>query len=209
MPCSRPSFQGQGWGALVEVEGDVHQEDQDRREEQRQREHQQRDDQLTTGVLAGWACRPLRRRRAPRRYRVRRCRRRVLMPPRPPERPPPDRGGPFRRRPRLLRRAISTQRFYARSEPTTPPAAHGIRPRAATRGVRWHPPSPVTELSLQRVEGLVAGKDLGDAELGWRPSAMAARNSRSCSSMPFIETATCETSIFSSLPVTRSSYRAM
>ena len=49
-----------------------------------------------------------------------------------------------------------------------------------------------------------AGPAARDA-LGSRPSRMAAKNSRSCSSMPFIETSTFDTSTFSSRPVTRSS----
>ena len=51
----------------------------------------------------------------------------------------------------------------------------------------------------------MAGKHWARLEFGSRCSRMAAMNSRSCSSMPFIDTSTPDTSIFSSLPVNRSS----
>ena len=41
------------------------------------------------------------------------------------------------------------------------------------------------------------------------PDRIAAMNSRSCNSMPLVETSTADTSIGSSRPVTRSSYRAI
>src|SRR6266851_7704147 len=44
--------------------------------------------------------------------------------------------------------------------------------------------------------------------LGSRFSRIAAKNSRSCSSMPFIDTSTLDTSILFSSPSSRSSYRA-
>ena len=61
------------------------------------------------------------------------------------------------------------------------------------------------ELTLEPVERPVARQHLATLALGSRPSRIAAKNSRSCSSMPFIDTSTFDTSIFSSLPLNRSS----
>src|SRR5688572_4933334 len=51
----------------------------------------------------------------------------------------------------------------------------------------------------------MAGRIWWMLPFGSRFSLMAAKNSRSCSSMPFMDTSTLDTSIFWSLPSTRSS----
>ena len=51
----------------------------------------------------------------------------------------------------------------------------------------------------------MAGNTWATLAFGSRPSRTAATNSRSCSSMPSIDTSTCDTSIAFSSPSTRSS----